>query len=411
MESDQLGLTVRRRGPSKPSCLATRKMSKRVSDTLPTSEIDVKRFKPMGSYQKQKPGKIPDMFSNTSTSAARKLNDAKILADELNESIAKGGEPVDVDRISGSLFEADNEEMDYGLDFETESCITGVDHDPAFLVDFKDVNLKQTKTKGGAPTKPILDLLLRRCYLLSDPKQKVMYRCVADDCGHTLANRGVRRTIKHAMECEKLDAALKERAFEEVAPFAPSNRLEATLSHDDKMAVDADDNRVEESAKDGSEPTDTFKSFRAKGTKQRQAAADLAIVKLFCVAGLPTYLATYPEWHNVLTTLWPAYKPADRTKLEDVQIVAEAAFVRKKMLDILRAEQDLTVSYDGGTSRGREAFWTIHVSTSDHRVYFVAGREATRESHTGQWIRNTVNTVSIISVLSPSLTELTFLFR
>ena len=62
---------------------------------------------------------------------------------------------------------------------------------------------------------------------------------------------------EHAMECETLDAALKEHAFEEAAPFAPSNRLEVTLSHDDKMAVDVDDNHDEESAKDGLEPMDT----------------------------------------------------------------------------------------------------------------------------------------------------------
>ena len=129
------------------------------------------------------------MFSklkNTSTSAAEKPNDANTLADELN----KGGEPVDVNRISGSLFEVDNEEMDYEFDVETKSCITGVDHNPAFLMGFKDV--KQIKTKGGAPTKPILDLLLCCCYLLSDLGQKAMYHCVTDGCGHTLTNRGVR---------------------------------------------------------------------------------------------------------------------------------------------------------------------------------------------------------------------------
>ena len=128
----------------------------------------------MASLQKQRPGRVPDMFL------------------KVNASIAKGGELVDANRVSGSLFEADNEEIDYGFDVETESCITGVDHDPTFLVDLKDI--KQTRTKGGTPTKPILDLLLRRCYLLSDPKQKAVYHCVADGCGHTSTNRGVQRT-------------------------------------------------------------------------------------------------------------------------------------------------------------------------------------------------------------------------
>ena len=138
---------------------------------LPTSETVMKRFKPMASSQKQRPGRVLDMFL------------------KVNASIAKGGELVDANRVSVSLFEADNEEMDYGFDVETESCITGVDHDPAFLVDFKDV--KQTRTKGGTPTKPILDLLLRHCYLLSDPKQKAVYCCIADGCGYTSTNRGV----------------------------------------------------------------------------------------------------------------------------------------------------------------------------------------------------------------------------
>ena len=68
-------------------------------------------------------------------------------------------------------------------------------------------------------------------------------------------------------------------------------------------------------------------------------------------------------------------------KLEEVHLIAEAEYVQKRTLDILRAEEDLTVSYYGGTIKGHEAFWTIHVSTSDHRVYFLAGREATQESH------------------------------
>lgn len=342
----------------------------------------MKRLKPSGSYQKQKPGAtVPDIFLKSNETAGT-----------LDEPSVSGEELMD--------------------DVETESCISGVEHDLAFLVDINDV--KQTKTKGGAPKKPILDLLLCRCYHISNPERKQMYRCVAEGCGHTLANRGVRWAVRHAIECDKLDSALKQRASEEAALLAPSNRLENTLSRstdNTTMVMDVDDKEVEDGLKDGPDSsTDSFKPFRARGVKQRQAAADLAVVKLFCAAGLPTYLATYPEWHALLTTLCPTYKPADRTKLEEVHIVSEAACVRNKTLDILRAGKDLTLSYDGGTSRGRESFWTIHVSTSDHRVYFMEGREATRESHTGEWIRNVVSAVRMVST-TPSLTDLIFLFR
>ena len=111
-----------------------------------------------------------------------------------DESLKSGGEPASDCRtvISGSLFDSNihDEEMGTGFfDVEMESCSSGMEHDPAFLVDVKDA--KQTKTKGGAPTKAILDLLLCCCYHRSDPEKKQMFRCVAEGCGHTLVNWGV----------------------------------------------------------------------------------------------------------------------------------------------------------------------------------------------------------------------------
>ena len=95
-----------------------------------------------------------------------------------DESLKLGGEPASDGRtvISGSLFDINHhdEEMGSGFfDVEMESCSSGMEHNPAFLVDVKDT--KQTKTKGGAPTKAILDLLLHHCYHRSDPERKQMF--------------------------------------------------------------------------------------------------------------------------------------------------------------------------------------------------------------------------------------------
>ena len=95
-----------------------------------------------------------------------------------DESLKLGGEPASDGRnvISGSLFDINNhdEEMSSGFfDVEMKSCSSRMERDPAFLVDVKGV--KQTKTKGGAPTKAFLDLLLCRCYHRSDPKRKQMF--------------------------------------------------------------------------------------------------------------------------------------------------------------------------------------------------------------------------------------------
>lgn len=62
----------------------------------------------------------------------------------------------------------------------------------------------------------------------------------------------------------------------------------------------------------------------------------------------------------------------------------------------LKTQEDLTISYDGGTSRGRESFWTLHISApTDERVYLIEVREATSESHTAVWIKDFVLEVRI----------------
>ena len=48
------------------------------------------------------------------------------------------------------------------------------------------------------------------------------------------------------------------------------------------------------------------------------------------------------------------------------------------------------VSCDGGTTRRKEAFWTIHMLMLDWNVYLMDVQEATAESHTAVWIKTLV---------------------
>ncbi|KAI0292848.1 hypothetical protein B0F90DRAFT_1822542 [Multifurca ochricompacta] len=100
---------------------------------------------------------------------------------------------------------------------------------------------------------------------------------------------------------------------------------------------------------------------------------------------------------NQHTTPTRANFDATREKLETEHIVSEAENVMAKQLQYLWTQENLTVSCDGGTMKGGEAFWTIHVSTPNRKVYLMECREATSESHTGVWIKDvvleTVNTI------------------
>lgn len=117
----------------------------------------------------------------------------------------------------------------------------------------------------------------------------------------------------------------------------------------------------------------------------------MAIVQLFCICGLPTHIVESAPWKKVFSVADSSYKPADRQKLEIEQITAEAEHVYEVQLQYLQAQEDLTVSCDGGTSRGRESFWTLHISAPvEEKVYLMEVREATSESHTAVWIKNFV---------------------
>ena len=133
-----------------------------------------------------------------------------------------------------------------------------------------------------------------------------------------------------------------------------------------------------------------FEEAKKLGRKDRHQMLDLAIVKLFCCSGIPTHIAEIPVWKALLVYADPSYTPASRATLEEVHIPGEAENIHEIQLAYLKTQENITVSCDGGTTRGKEAFWTIHMSTLDRQVYLMDVREATSVSHTAVWIKNIV---------------------
>ena len=133
---------------------------------------------------------------------------------------------------------------------------------------------------------------------------------------------------------------------------------------------------------------------KALSRKERHQHLDLAIVKLICSGGLATSLVQQETWKETFTYADPSYRPASRDILEDQQIPREAEHVQATQNAYLKTQTNLTISCDGGTTRGRQSYWTVHISTADRKVYFIEVREATSESHTGIWIRDWIHSVS-----------------
>ncbi|KAF8057516.1 ribonuclease H-like domain-containing protein [Lyophyllum atratum] len=236
----------------------------------------------------------------------------------------------------------------------------------------------------------MIDKFLIKCYRTSEPSTHI-YRCIAKDCGATYASRASQRALRHARGCNYIPRELQQEARNFLVTRSLGQRV-ANRKTEPDGAVDvagaSDDVSATKKGKVGS--LVTFKDIHVANTKKRQEKnedIDLAIIQLVCAAGLPCFIVSRPQWINLLHKMDPKYIPASRSKLEEDQIPAEAANVQHLMYEELRKEEDLTISDDGGTSKGRDAFWTVHISTKSRKVYFVEGREATRDSHTAQWLK------------------------
>jgi hypothetical protein len=119
------------------------------------------------------------------------------------------------------------------------------------------------------------------------------------------------------------------------------------------------------------------------GRKLLQTKLDLAIVHLICAAALPPTVVNYVQWKNIFRIANTRYNSPSSTKFADDLIPGEAARVCKTILDFLRTQTNLTISYDGATIKKPQS---VHFTTPDGHSFLVEGQEASDESHSGQHI-------------------------
>ncbi|KAJ7818920.1 ribonuclease H-like domain-containing protein [Mycena leptocephala] len=201
---------------------------------------------------------------------------------------------------------------------------------------------------------------------------------------HGPRNAGSARVLNHTKRCIKLTSEQRQLASRSSAATSPGARAEEL----------AKGLPAAEPECTGTEPPPFFGAVGTKQVHDHSAALlDLAIVKLFCAAGLAPRLADYPEWKEVLHLAALAgryYVPAGRTILMDNHIMSEQERVRGLQIALLQRERRLTVSFDGGDLRSGEYFYTVHANTADGRSFLLEGIECTGVSHTAEWMANSV---------------------
>ena len=89
------------------------------------------------------------------------------------------------------------------------------------------------------------------------------------------------------------------------------------------------------------------------------------------------------------------------TSFTDMYIPVEAARVTEEAIQKLSKIKNLTISYDGSTTKAIKSIYTIHMTTpKSWEAYLIEGSEKLGVSHMGLQIANGLLKVSYITLLS-----------
>jgi hypothetical protein len=207
--------------------------------------------------------------------------------------------------------------------------------------------------------------------------------------------------LKHACHCQRL-APEHRRQANELKCDESTGALVEKLEQQDPVGDRSISKRVKlnEEVAGGSGSATLEIAVGEAGRKLLQAKLDLAVIHLICAAGLPPTLIDYPQWKYMFGLANSRYNPSSSTKFADDLIPGEAARVRALVLEYLKTQYDLTISYDGATIKKPQSVYTVHFTTADGQSFLIEGQEASDESHTGEHIsRLLLRTMDLIGRL------------
>ena len=88
-----------------------------------------------------------------------------------------------------------------------------------------------------------------------------------------------------------------------------------------------------------------------------------------------------------MTETDPSMQTASATTFVQTYIPAEATRITEQVIGKLQRIKNLTISFDGGTTRAVQSIYTVHIITPVDRVaYLVEGNSASDVSHTTEHI-------------------------
>ena len=229
----------------------------------------------------------------------------------------------------------------------------------------------------------------------TDPsKVKMSYKCIVPGCG--LTRKGApqeSRVLKHASKCSHLPVTLKHEAAEAsrdgslgaLLQVADASDVSATQVHGGPAKV-----RKTQSSLDVAQCREAGKKKVEADRQVFQKKVDHVIMRLICVRGLVPNVIDSSEWKELMATLNPKYHPTSSDTFSDNFIPKEAAFVHHQQLKKLSEHDNLTLTFDGTSTRKPQSLYTVHATTPDWVVYFLDGYEDSLARHTVGWVKDKI---------------------
>ncbi|KAL5490634.1 hypothetical protein ACEPAI_5468 [Sanghuangporus weigelae] len=252
-----------------------------------------------------------------------------------------------------------------------------------------DVGMPKKKGRGGRPADPLLDKL--RILYFADQTEK--YRCAGEGCPTVWEKKsGYRdRVFRHAANCFYIPKDLQQRVN-----GCLKDRSLGQFFEDQQNSDKPSESQTAENRKTGT----SLKAVAEQcGREQLIKKINFAVLKVICACGIPPSIVDRKEWKDLLCIANPKYDPPSSKTFTDSLIPAEHAFVKSKQLEHLQTCENLTISFDGGTTTGLQSIYTVHVITPQRRAFLVEGSQASLESHTAGHLFGVLN--SVIKTIGP----------
>lgn len=98
-------------------------------------------------------------------------------------------------------------------------------------------------------------------------------------------------------------------------------------------------------------------------------------MQLICVCGLVPNILDSPKWKELMQKLNGMYKPSGSDLFHGTFIPQEAVFIQSKQIELLKAEKNLTLTFNGTTIRINDSFYTVHATTPSQQSFLLDGYE------------------------------------